>query len=406
MSAQFDPILGQMRDGAVTLAEQTAGYNKGSAAEKAAFQSSVSGYAKNIAQRIGKSPMCMCVFGNSITASPPNYANMLSGLSGGTLVATTNAGVAGNTTSAMLARIASVSASEPLVPTMECTNDSNPSNSISTALHVQNMRDIFSVLLNRGQLPLVILPPPFNTYPLTQNKLRLADFMLAVELGLPCYDPWVNCSDLTTGFWKTGYDNADGTHPTFATNAIAAADFWAQISTNKPAGFALNRANANQAGLWPNNALFLTDTNADGVPDGWSTGGTLTKSIGSEVAPSLGNYFQLSVTTGNVAYAIGPSGTVSAGNKLLFCGYYAVSSIGTLGTGAQASVSLRLSSGLNVYAVNYQPAVSPLGFFYFEYTVPTGITSVAAQLTVNAGTGTTTLRASNLQCYNLSTMYS
>jgi len=43
MSAQFDPILGQMRDGAVTLAEQTAGYNKGSAAEKAAFQSSVSG---------------------------------------------------------------------------------------------------------------------------------------------------------------------------------------------------------------------------------------------------------------------------------------------------------------------------------------------------------------------------
>lgn len=42
MSAQFDPILGQLRDGTVTLAEQTAGFNKGTAAEKAAFQASVS----------------------------------------------------------------------------------------------------------------------------------------------------------------------------------------------------------------------------------------------------------------------------------------------------------------------------------------------------------------------------
>lgn len=43
MSARFDPILGQMRDGSVTLAEQTNGFNKGSTAEKAAFQASVSG---------------------------------------------------------------------------------------------------------------------------------------------------------------------------------------------------------------------------------------------------------------------------------------------------------------------------------------------------------------------------
>jgi hypothetical protein len=42
MTAQFDPILGQMRDGAVTLAEQTAGFNRGTAAEKAAHQALVS----------------------------------------------------------------------------------------------------------------------------------------------------------------------------------------------------------------------------------------------------------------------------------------------------------------------------------------------------------------------------
>lgn len=44
MTAQFDPILGQLRDGTVTVAEQLAGFNKGSAAEKAAFQTLVSGY--------------------------------------------------------------------------------------------------------------------------------------------------------------------------------------------------------------------------------------------------------------------------------------------------------------------------------------------------------------------------
>lgn len=43
MTYQFDPILGTGRDGKVTLAEQQAGFNSGTAAQKAAFQSSVSG---------------------------------------------------------------------------------------------------------------------------------------------------------------------------------------------------------------------------------------------------------------------------------------------------------------------------------------------------------------------------
>jgi hypothetical protein len=43
MTYQFDPILGQGRDGAVSLAEQQKGFDAGSAAAKAAFQSSVSG---------------------------------------------------------------------------------------------------------------------------------------------------------------------------------------------------------------------------------------------------------------------------------------------------------------------------------------------------------------------------
>lgn len=43
MTYQFDPILGTGRDGKVTLAEQQTGFNNGTAAQKAAFQSSVSG---------------------------------------------------------------------------------------------------------------------------------------------------------------------------------------------------------------------------------------------------------------------------------------------------------------------------------------------------------------------------
>jgi hypothetical protein len=44
MTYQYDPILGQGRDGAVSLAEQQKGFDAGSSAAKAAFQSSVSGY--------------------------------------------------------------------------------------------------------------------------------------------------------------------------------------------------------------------------------------------------------------------------------------------------------------------------------------------------------------------------
>jgi hypothetical protein len=50
MTYQFDPILGQGRDGAVSLAEQQKGFDAGSAAAKAAFQSSVSGAAITDAQ--------------------------------------------------------------------------------------------------------------------------------------------------------------------------------------------------------------------------------------------------------------------------------------------------------------------------------------------------------------------
>lgn len=50
MSYQFDPILGAGRDGSVSLAEQQKGYDAGTAAQKAAFQSSVSGAAITDAQ--------------------------------------------------------------------------------------------------------------------------------------------------------------------------------------------------------------------------------------------------------------------------------------------------------------------------------------------------------------------
>ena len=80
MSAQFDPILGQMRDGVVTLAEQTAGFNRGSTAEKAAFQASVSGDAPAGRARLGLNKLgsntgLLSMSGdmNSVDTSPTVY---------------------------------------------------------------------------------------------------------------------------------------------------------------------------------------------------------------------------------------------------------------------------------------------------------------------------------------------
>ena len=55
MTAQFDPILGQLRDGAVTAAEQIAGITRGSAAEKAAFQALASGVVATFADLLAVS---------------------------------------------------------------------------------------------------------------------------------------------------------------------------------------------------------------------------------------------------------------------------------------------------------------------------------------------------------------
>jgi hypothetical protein len=120
MTYQFDPILGQGRDGAVSLAEQQKGFDAGSAAAKAAFQASVSAASES------QTPVPFLFSGAATTAAPAASA-ALTGIGAiSTLQITAGTGVtnltaqvqATNDTAAPWTTIATISLTGPGVASL------------------------------------------------------------------------------------------------------------------------------------------------------------------------------------------------------------------------------------------------------------------------------------------------
>jgi hypothetical protein len=235
MTYQFDPILGQGRDGAVSLAEQQAGFNRATAAEKAAFQSSVSGgkiIALAKAAKIGTAPLTVSGIGNSIMYSSTPWLRHACGLSGGLLQAYDDLhGVPGNGTAQILARKAEVPAGADLVGIMECTNDAD--NGTTMAQHEANMRALIEYYLDRGQLPFGNFPPARSdnqTSNVRTFQLGFLDYLIFSEYGCPFYFPWrqFTAAD-ANGQLTPAAGAADTKHPGDDAHRLAGIALWDQM---------------------------------------------------------------------------------------------------------------------------------------------------------------------------------
>ena len=230
-------------------------------------------------QKLMKTPLSASVLGNSFSNQNPNWFVQACGFSGGLLRMNTIGGVFGNTTAAMLARVASIPASSDVCFVLEGTND--VSNTVTTKVHISNIKAICSALINQGTLPIVILAPPFNSNGANMAKMRLAEYRLACVMGIPCYDIFGTYFDATTGDW-TGSATVDGTHPTDTAYRDAGKSLIAQMSAQQTQSLVAPKSSvwgdlltnnlfmASSSGSatgwskWANGALTVTDATADG----------------------------------------------------------------------------------------------------------------------------------------------
>jgi lysophospholipase L1-like esterase len=164
------------------------------------------------------------------------------------------------------------------------TNDAGSFSTISLATTISNLTSCYTQLLNAGIMPILVTNPPRTDSPAGARAAlgKINDWIVryAAQNGLPLVDFFSNLVDSTTGGYLAAYDSGDGIHPK-AAGAKLMGSIAASVCANvlPPWGPRLVGYNADPNGH--SNPLFLTDGNADGVPDTWNGSLLGTPTVGS-----------------------------------------------------------------------------------------------------------------------------
>lgn len=210
--------------------------------------------------------------------------------------------------------------------------------------------------------------------------------------------------DPATGTYLSGY-SADGTHPSHPAQGLIADNVVAALTPYLHGSPFLPGENADSANLLTN-GLFLTDTNADGIADSWSSAGGgagITPSLVTGDAAIKGNWQRLTMsgsTTFQTVYQSVATG-FSVGDRLLLCAR--VKAANVAGTG-----QFSIFGGGQAFAVYTIQTLSANvnGILQHEFTVPAATTSMNFGLQVKAVTtsGDLTLDVAQVGLYNLTTL--
>lgn len=193
-----------------------------------------------------------------------------------------NAGVGGNTSTALLARYdTDVIAKSPSVAIIEIgTNDMA---TIAQDVTLANIARMVTKNRQNGVRSLVLAIPPRDAYAsqvVTRNRALRS---LCRDMGVEYIDIHSALAQ-ADGTYKTAYSAGDGIHPNVAGATLIAAIIKAATPGLWPVPGVIS--NFSQDASLLTNGANLTDSNADGLADGWTTfgSGTVTPSLVTRVA--------------------------------------------------------------------------------------------------------------------------
>lgn len=307
------------------------------------------------------------------------------------------AGVSGERADQMAARIVAdaLSSGGQWCGITTGTNDASAGH--TAAQFATSIREMCAAIVAAGMTPILTtgVPNPSTGSPnqrLLMDRYRRFLTSYAADNGWPLVDWYSVLVDTATGGFLSGFDSGDGIHPNSAGKKAmgqALADALTPYLPPWASPVATINTAAQTANLIPN-PLFLTDSNADGVPDSWTkSGGTATFSIVTGDSAIKGNALRVQDTaSGGFTQCGAPVNVVVStliGHRLAFTGLAK-----TTGTSGQAWVGCGTSGASPNVALrgmsNMAPTTTGWQRFYLECLVPTGATSLTVGLATNGGT--------------------
>jgi len=221
-----------------------------------------------------------------------------------------NAGVAGNTSAQILARIytdalrylqqGDICVLEIGVNDLPAIN-ANPTSGIQALM--ANVQACIVACLGAGILPVLLTPLPNNGFPVAAKIVQWYYYDVARSWNIPLFDSYRLAADpATAGNWIAGY-SADGTHPQRAgIQALSPtlATFIKNVSSPIPYKAVISEPAAGTTGLEANmlrNGSFAFS--AAGMPTGWGApGGVGSNAVAPAVQPYSGQTYTRTVTSG------------------------------------------------------------------------------------------------------------
>lgn len=320
-----------------------------------------------------------------------------------------NAGIGGNTTTAMLARFDSdVTPYKPnVVCLMAGTND--VSQNVTTATFQSNVRAIHAKCREIGAALVLSTITPTSDTAKNPTRVHWNHWLsrYAAEHGLHLFDAYGVMVDQATGTLRAG-DHNDGIHPNEAALYLLGKTF-SDMMTPLTRQFSLplvqDTADAVSA-PYTSNRLWETDTNNDGIPDSTSAYGGST-GFSHQLVPSpygIGRMAQVTLQNSDGMRVLTrslPTDSWAVGDRLAFMGV-----LNTTGE-TEATVQMKFTNGASpstVTPVRVKGGPITGGVFYYEAAVTAGTTGVVTELVVLQGTCTAAvgqLTVLNLTRYGL-----
>jgi lysophospholipase L1-like esterase len=244
-----------------------------------------------------------------------------------------NAGIAGQTSTQIAARMQSdvlayLSPGDACVLTMG-TNDlpainSNFNTGVTTLMN--NLQSSVVACLAAGVLPVICTVPPNNTYPDLAGGVQWFYYDLARSWGVPLFDLFRALVDpATSGSYASGY-SGDGVHPQRAGVAVAApllGSFLQNLGACPPYKCYTYLSAMGTTGTEANllkNGNFTSVTS--GLPNFWGApGGVGSDAVATALTPYSGNKYTRTITSGaQYLLSSGNSAAFTAGDILLLSG--------------------------------------------------------------------------------------
>lgn len=348
---------------------------------------------------------------STVLGSPANQAlaaswfNVACQKSLGTMRYVINAGVSGNTTTQMLARIQTdvIAYAPQWCIVMGGTNDSGTTEATTRS----NLAAIYTALLAAGIMPIACTIPPRTDSGSAVVRINPWIRAYATKNRLPLLDFHALLTDNGANAYKSGYDYGDGVHPSLTAIGVMADYCVTKVASLVPAQPATLGVLNTETNNLIANALFLTDTNADGVPDNW----TLNVNGSSTTTPSLvadssgmGKLFTLTTTVAGTTrqYTQTISSGFTVGNTIGFGGRFSLSGDGTFAS--DCLLTFTSAAGHALRPVSQWKANISNGAFWMERTVPTGTTAIVVAFNVANGGGTGAASIGQLCLYDLTSL--